>query len=222
MADQKQTRKPIVRRIITGLGRIMWPHLTAPNTGGQYPSKKYEVTFAWPKDDAATTDALNAAMLKVAMEAWPDKVKTLDDFASFVKDGDDKAGFEGSHFITPKGGRQPEVVDGRRQKIDPAEVKNNDLCRLQLSAGAFELTLDKEVAQALHAAGKVVFRKTGPDGKKVSYSRPAVTFYLDAVQRVKPGGTGADVSAFPEETVEADGGWDDTPGAGPADDGFDV
>lgn len=209
MAQQDDKKSAgFVRNLITEPGVICFLHTDKPNDGGKFPSSKYEVTFRFDKKDTKTIKLLTDAALKAAKELWGDRIKTIKDVKVGVKDGDEKAhldGFAGHWYINPRAKKKPIIVGGDRQPLpEGVKLSSNDVCRLCVTAGAFPAAVDKEVAEALKAAGKPIVMDKDENGKDV-YCRPAVTFYLNMIQRVKGGagyGSKADPSAFPEEAGE--------------------
>jgi len=206
---QEKKNVGIVRDLVTGKGTVCFLHTDKPNTGGTYPSGKYEVTFLFDKKDTATVNTLTDAALKAAKEKWGDKL-TRKDIKIGIKNGDEKAnldGFAGKWFINPKSKKKPLIVGGDRQPLpEGVTLQSNDVCRISVSAGCYPNNLEKDAADAFKAAGKTVMVDKDENGKVVYY-RPAVTFYLDMVQRCAGGvpfGAKANPNAFPEE---AEGGF---------------
>lgn len=176
-----------VRDIITGPHRLTFLHLTAPNSGGQYRTNKYEATVLIAKDNAEAVKILRDAAMKAAREIWPGI--EMKDVSIGVRDGDEKAhleGYPGHWFINPRSKNAVPTYGPAREVIGAADIRAGDWCRVCLTAGAYRKNLDPELARDLAAAGRKVFKEAG-EGGKVSYYRPAVTFYLNAVQYVRRG-----------------------------------
>jgi hypothetical protein len=224
-ASAKQSKPGYVREIVTGIGRLAFPHLVSPNSGGQFPSNKYEAHLLIPKTDTATLDLLRRKALEAAQQVWP-KIPPAA-LVVGLRDGAEKGhleGFSDAWFINAKAKRQPPVFDGQRQPYDPAAVKGGDYVRFMITAGAYKKNLDPETAKQLLAAGVKGIIQAKDDNGKVTYYRPAVTFYLDAVQFVRQGtpmggGGAANPGAFPTEDGGgnfAGGASNDWAGAGEA------
>lgn len=196
--------KGIVRDIVPANPcRLAFPHLTAKDDGGQFPSHKYEVHALWLKDDAVTIALLNSKALEAARQTWPGIAAK--DLVVGVRDGDEKAnrdGFPGCVFVCAKSSKPVPVYGPAREPLTADAVSGGDYCRVCLSAGSYKRNLEPMVAKDLQTAGRKVMVEKGADGK-VSYYLPAVTFYLNAVQLVRRGeafgGGGANPNVFPEE-----------------------
>ena len=203
---KKEASKGYVRDIVTGVGRVAFPHLESTNEGGEYPSHKFEVHFLLPKTDTATRKLLADSALKAAQEKWPHLKLTLADIKISIKDGDEKAhldGFPGAYYINPKANKKPLVVGLDKAPLPEGQrVRGGDYVRLAVTAGAYPQNLEKENYDMMKEAGKKVVAEPKPDGKGMSWYRPAVTFYLDMVQKVKDGDSFGsavkDPSLFPD------------------------
>lgn len=193
-----------INNIITPMGRIIYPHLDKPSSASEGAEPRFGVTLLIPKD--ADVSAMKKALLECAVGAFGAEVtivkdgkkvvrpRTLADFKHPFKDGDEKADaleaeekngdhYRGAVFIGPKSKRRPRIVDGKKQDLAPEEVYGGCYGRLVLSAMSY-LTVE---------------------GKK-----PAVTFLLEIVQKVKDGdpvgggGTRSTVDALPEDGPEGE------------------
>lgn len=205
-----QPAKGIVRDIVPGICRIAFPHLVSKNTGGQFPSNKYEVHALWQKGDAASAKLLRDKALEAARQTWPGI--TLAELVIGVRDGDEKAnldGFPGAVFVCAKSSKPVPVYGPAREPLTADAVSGGDYCRVCLSAGSYKRNLEPQVAKDLMTAGRKVIVETDPATRKTSYFLPAVTFYLNAVQLVRRGesfgGGGANPNVFPEEPGGAAG-----------------
>lgn len=150
--------------VVTPKARMSYPHLFEPNTQGEYPSNKYEVTLLIPK--SANIEPLRAEVLKVAKEAFPGKNLTMEQLAfSPIRDGDaeEKGGeYKGHWFLKAKSGRAPALLGADTRPLSPLTAKE------LVYGGAF-----------CHV-------KVRPFSY-VQAGRPGVTWSLEAVQ-VLPGG----------------------------------
>jgi hypothetical protein len=187
--------------------------LNEPNTGGKYPSGKFEGTILIPK--TADFAALKDAVLKVAQLNWPDlNLTSLGQIKLPFKDGDIKEGidgYEGTLYLVCKSGYKPALVGpDRRDYVGP--VKAGDFVRFSVTAGAFKLNLEREAGMALKSAGKTVVDGRDENGRPQLW-RPAVTFYLNAVQWLREGpafgGGSGGVEAFGAPEAETATGGDD-------------
>lgn len=202
MPERKST---IVGPLRSPEGHLAFPHLLAVDTGGKFPSGKFDTILLIPR--TANTEELVAACVKSAQLEWPDLGITGPlQIKLPIRKGADKPGWEEYLFLKAKSKSKPPIVDARKAPW-PGEPKGGDLVRLALSAMPYKQQIDPEIAAALQAQGKLV--RTGMiDGKNVSW-RPATTFLLNGVQflRAHPpiGGTGGvdGVTAFQEEAVAA-------------------
>ena len=207
-----KTKSFTVGPLATPEGVLNFPHIYAPETEGQYASGKYVTTLLIPK--TADLTKLKAACLEAAQGQWPElKITTLGQVKLPFRDGDEKAeqrGFAGCVYIKCKSGYQPSVLGvGKGDKgefLPYPNAKGGDTARLSVTAGAWKQNLEKETYDALKTAGKTVVDGLDDKGKK-TYWRPAVTFYLNAVQIRKAGsfGGGGDASKTFDDGEMGDG-----------------
>ena len=188
MARSQKTPPPgMVYDLLIENVRVCFLHLEQTNSGGEYPSHKYEL-HGLIHPDAPAVKTLRDAALTAARSKWGDGMKAADIIVG-LRNGDDKGhldGFPGMLFINPKSKRPIPCFGPGREEIDAGAINAGDYCNLLLTAGTYPRNLEKEVADALREAGKTVHVTKDDDGK-VSYWRPAVTFYLNAVQLRKRG-----------------------------------
>lgn len=197
--------KTTVGPLATPEGRLSFPHLATPETEGQFPSNKYVGTLLIPK--TANIDVLKAACVKAAQLTWPEQnIQTLGQIKLPFRDGDEKAldGYAGNIYIVCKTKNKPVVV-GPNKEDYIGTIKGGDFVRFSVTAGAYKQQLTLEVAQALQSAGKLVVTGRNANGQQENW-RPAVTFYLNAVQYLREGpafGGGGGVNAFDDVSAGA-------------------
>lgn len=179
MASKKDDGTVVGEKVVTQKGRLNWPSLLEKNTGGKYPSDKFETTIMIPK--AADVSNLKAAAMAVAKEAFGDKVKSLADLAySPIRDGDEQGGsYKGCWTIRAKSTFKPQIFDKAGHPLaDDSEIYSGQYARLSLVPLSY---------------------KTG--------GKPGVTFALRNVmilgggERIGGGGNGADDFAEYAEAV---------------------
>lgn len=196
-----KAKKPgYVYDLVTPKGRLLYPHLAAPNTGGTYPSNKYEVTLIFSQYEEAGHKKLMDAALECAQQVIPD-IK-LADIDIALRDGDDKKNsiHHGHYVIRAKSNREVPCFDGMRAAIDASTVGHGSFGRLSLTAGFYKKAVDKATAEVYKKAGQYLF--IDDEG---GAHLPGVTFYLNRVQCTAPNdgsisaGKGSDGSEFPED-----------------------
>lgn len=196
MAKQKTTVGPKA----TPEGRLSFAHLDAPNTGGNYPSNKYEGTLLMP--NTSNFDTLKAMCLEAARLQWPDLNLQLSDIRLPFRDGNEKTmdGYRDTIYIKAKTKNKPLVVGPDRTDYT-GPIKSGDYVRFSVTADGYKMNLQREVAEALQAAGKKIVTGRDERGQQVWW-RPAVTFYLNSVQFLREGpafGAASGVQAFEDE-----------------------
>lgn len=202
-APANKPAKGIVRDLVTEVVRIAFPHIKSPNTGGQFPSNKYEVHALIPKTDEKTLGLLRKAALEAGGQVWPGI--TAANLIVGIRDGDEKAnldGFPGCFFICAKSKKPVPVYGPAREVLAADAVGGGDYCRLCVTAGAYKRNLEPMIARDLIQAGRKVGREKDETGKE-SFYLPAVTFYLNSIQLVRRGesfgGGGGSPTVFPVE-----------------------
>lgn len=113
MATTNKPDSVIGAMVKTPKGRLSYPHLLAKNTGGTYPSDKYETELLIPK--SADISALQNAVKALAKEAFGDKVKKMTDLVyPPIKDGDadeeENGARKGHWYLRAKSTRKPGIV----------------------------------------------------------------------------------------------------------------
>jgi hypothetical protein len=215
-----KAKTPTVGPLATPEGRLSFPHLSAPETGGRYPSNKYVATLIIP--NTANFEALKAACLQAAQAMWPDKgLTTLGQLKLPFRNGDEKAATSpfmvGTIYIKCKSTFKPPVVGPTRVNVGGVNkfpdytgpIKGGDYVRLSVTAFPYQMNLDREVGAALRAAGKTIFDGVNEQGQPCCW-RPSVTFMLDGVQFLREGaalgGGGDGVKAFDDGPEPATAG----------------
>lgn len=194
-----KAKKPgYVYDIVTPKGRLLYPHLTEPNSGGQFPSNKYEVTLMLSQDDAEGYQKLIDAALECAGQVIPGiKVGDLD---IALRDGDDKKKemFHGHWVLRAKSNRPVDCFDGMRQPIDTSDVAHGSFGRLAVTAGFYCKAVDKQTEAVYRKAGQFLYKN-----EEGVVGLPGVTFYLNRVQCTAPNdgtiSTGGGGAEFPED-----------------------
>jgi hypothetical protein len=188
MADKKRA---FVNNILTPIGRLIFTHVSKPDSGREFSDDKYKVTLLIPKEKSLAK--LKDAVLACAKEAFGSKITKLSQIQHPFRNGEDKADkypvYADTNFIVPKSTRRPKVLDRNRQELDADEIYGGCFARLGISACSYM------------QAGK-----------------PGVTFLLDAIQKTGDGdaigggggGGGVNVSMFDDGEIERyDEGADD-------------
>lgn len=205
-------KTPTVGPLATPEGRLSFPHLTAPETTGQFPSGKFVATLLIPK--TADLTAMKAAILTAAQQMWPNlNITSLGQVRTPFRDGDERKqqpGMENHYYIKCKSTFKPAIYGlDRKEYIGP--IKAGDFVRLSVVAFPFKNNLDREVAMALKQAGKLIVEGVDEQGRQ-SYWRPAVTFMLDSVQFRREGpafGGGGSATVFDDGDAPSAAGAND-------------
>lgn len=185
---QKKPRAGYVNDIVTGICRCAYPHIAAPNDQGQYANNKYQLNVLVPKTDPDTYDRLMAGALEAGKQVLGPSLTNLE---VALSDGDDKnRDFMRDHWVfTPKTNKQPPVFDGKRQPLSQEDIEqlvhHGCFVRVKVTAGFYKKNLDKKMFDLLKQAGANVMAERQDTGA-VSYFQPAATFYLEALQYLKP------------------------------------
>lgn len=152
-STKKTTEAPkkIPDTLITPRGRLSYPHLLERNTGGNYPSDKYETLLLIPK--GVDISELEAAATKAMTEMFDDEFDTIYDLKNPpLRDGDEKGGEYSGHWILKaKSDNRPAVV-GLNPKViidSPEEVYGGQWARLSLNVYAYKKPGNKGVAWGL-------------------------------------------------------------------------
>lgn len=209
-ASPNAPRKPrtTVGPLATPEGRLSFPHLDAPETGGQYPSNRYIATIVMPK--TADFTALKEACLKTCMLTFPNiGITSLAQIRLPFRDGDEKTsldGYAGMVYLKCKSKNKPPVFGPNREDyVGP--IKGGDYVKFSVTAGAWKQQVEAEVAAALRSAGKFVVTGQDEQGRPMNW-RPAATFYLNAVQWRREGaafgGGGGNPDVFDDAENAAD------------------
>jgi hypothetical protein len=143
---------------------MSYPHLFEPNTKGEYPSNKFELTLLIPK--TANIEPLRAAVQAVIRDAFPGRNLTPEQLAfPPIRDGDaeQKGGeYAGHWFLKAKSSRAPALIGADTSALSGASataaVYGGALCHVKLKPFSY-----------------------------VQAGRPGVTWSLEAVQCL-PGG----------------------------------
>ena len=104
----------------TPIGRATFVHLVTPNT--KYKPEKYGLHVLFPKNDETVKAGLNALIAQCKAIAEQKYGKKVPAFTyGPVRDGDEETyqGFKGCWFIKCSSKKQPEIVDTKRQGLDP-------------------------------------------------------------------------------------------------------
>jgi len=179
-----------------------YPHLTAPDTEGQYADNKYKVDgIAAPTSDAAKqTKAVVADALKQLGAPKNANLPLKKETAKNEKGAREETG---NLLFRTKSQYAPEIVDASGKPISAAK-----LAKMKIGAGSEGLLQGYFSTYELTVTERV-------NGEKVTTKEPGVSFTLTGVQLLKlvSGGGGADFKAYEGGgyTVDEDGGADDLP-----------
>ncbi len=122
------------------LATASWPHLEKPDAYKAGDEAKYKIDLIFDADTDFST--LEAKILEAIHDEWGAKVKPAA-VRSFLKDGDELnavrenngkdavEAWAGRKVIKASGKFRPDVVDAKKNKIDPAMVRGGDrVCAL--------------------------------------------------------------------------------------------
>lgn len=143
--------KKIPDTLITPKGRLSYPHLLERNTGGNYPSDKYETLLLIPK--SADISELEAAATKAMVDMFDDEYDSIYDLKNPpLRDGDEKGGEYSGHWVLKaKSDNRPAIVGPNPKVIidSPEEVYGGQWARLSLNVYAYKKPGNKGVAWGL-------------------------------------------------------------------------
>lgn len=194
MADKFKPR--FVNRLKTPVGRIAIPKLETPDTGGQFPSGKYQAYLVFDED--ADLSALKKACVQCAKETWGDQVELRQVQWPFREgdpnsESDVKKGewFLGRTFIFPKSKNRPICVGPNAKPLsENQQIRGGYWCRMGVTAMSYMST--EKVRQ--------------PNGKLATQTTRGVTFLLEGVQLVREdetfGGGGVSPDFFADGEVD--------------------
>lgn len=126
-------------RVLTPIGRILYPHLLEPHSQGQYPTNKFQCDILFDKSQwEAEGKAARIAVLKAGRAFFGNPKANLSDFKNPFKDGDDKEQelWHGSIYMTPRSQFKPRVVGPDMKDFSDERIrliKGGDYVRLVLS-----------------------------------------------------------------------------------------
>jgi hypothetical protein len=146
--------------VVTPIGRICFPTLFQPRSGGEGQEPRYSVVLLFDPVAQKTPEysALKQAVFDAGVEEWGEqRMRDAAFFRSlrlpFRAAGDkDYEGFEeGFTFVTARSKDRPGVVDARLQDITvPADVFAGQLGRAYVSAFAYDFSGNKGLSLGLN------------------------------------------------------------------------
>lgn len=160
----------------TPAGRLSFPSLKEPNTGGQYPSGKYEAELYIPdtKENQKWFKQFIATCEEVAKQQWGSSVnmETIDIPLRLgaEKDLEKYPHAEGTRCIKAKSKEQPVLADQQRTRIEPelieSELYGGCWTRLNIGLFAYSAGRNKGIGVGLNGVQKV--RDDEPFGSSAS------------------------------------------------------
>jgi hypothetical protein len=149
--------EPNLKRVITPIARLSYPHLFAKSEGMNGNEGKYQCELIFP--EGTDLSELKAAANAAAKEKWGNKPpKNLKSpFRKGDEDREDKDGYEGSVFIGARSKDKPGVVvgPGRVACSDASEVYGGCFVKASVTAFAYDTNGNKGVAFALNNVWKI-------------------------------------------------------------------
>lgn len=146
--------------IITPEFRAAFAYVFEPQDAfneGQQPS--YTLVMLFPKDKPESIKPLQDLMKKVVFEKFPDPNKRPKGLDNPIKDGDDKAewdGFPGHWYVRAKSKYQPGVVDAKTKPIiNPADFYSGCYARAEVNAYYYDQKGNKGVSFGLSNVQKL-------------------------------------------------------------------
>ena len=153
------SEKPVFSdRITSPKARLAFPHLETPNMKGKFPSKKFEATFLFSKEDVKL-DELKSICIAAAKEKWGEDVD-LTKLRFPFRDGDEKkelAGFSGTVFIRAKSSQKPSCYDKATNDALPSDFYAGCYVRGSLTA----MTYDGDTSGVTFLLNGVQFMEDG-------------------------------------------------------------
>ena len=146
--------------LITPKGRLSFPSLLRPDTGGQYSDDKFKGTLLFDKKDPAVMEslkALNAACKKVAEEAFGKGVKVDMPFRDGNEKADKNEAYRDTIMITAKSKYKPDVVstDPNVHLTEDHEIYGGCYCRFSVIAFSYSQGKNRGVSLRLNNVQKL-------------------------------------------------------------------
>lgn len=154
--------------IATPIGRATFVHLVTPNQ--KYKPEKYGLHVLFPKNDETVKKGLNAIISMCKDMAIQKYGKEIPAFTyGPVRDGDEETyqGFAGCYYIKCSSKRQPEIVDTKRQGLDPNLVVPGVLVRPVVTPILFDSGFSYQVHVVQFIKDDGVRYYGGPDPKSL-------------------------------------------------------
>lgn len=151
-------------RVVTGEVRASFAHVDEPVALQEGQDPKYSLQIIISKDDKDTIDVINKAIdnaIAAGTSKFGGKAPKKSMLKLPLRDGDterDSEEYENCYFINCNTKQAPQVVDEKRNKVDPSTVYSGCYVRVSLNFYAFSVNGNKGIAAGL---GNVQFLRDG-------------------------------------------------------------
>lgn len=138
------------KTLITPKGRLSFPHLFERNSGGNFPSDKYETMFLIPK-----TEDISGLMNEINLllkDCFDGKIKDIKQLKHPpVRDGDAEGKYDGFWFLKAKSEYKPIVVGPNPEHLidDEEEVYGGANAKLSINFFAYDMKGSKGIGVGL-------------------------------------------------------------------------
>lgn len=146
--DSGKRKAPLIK---TAVGRLNFVYLAKPDSGREYSNDKYKVDLLFSKEKWQDDDCKQmrvAAIMEARHFFKNDKIKSISEFKSPFKDGDEKdmdkessKPYKGHWYITINSNFKPKVLGPDKQPMSDTEVeaiKSGDYARAVCAVVGFK------------------------------------------------------------------------------------
>lgn len=144
-------------KVVTGKVRLSYANVWEPKAQTEGAKPKYSVSIIIPKDDTATLEKINKAIMDAAEQGtakFGGKKPNLKAIKTPLRDGDiereDDEAYENAYFLNANSYQQPQIVDKNVEPIlDKSEVYSGCYARVSLTFYAYNSNGNKGIAVGL-------------------------------------------------------------------------
>ncbi len=144
-------------KVVTGKVRLSYANVWEPKAQTEGAKPKYSVSIIIPKDDTATLEKINKAIMDAAEQGtakFGGKKPNLKAIKTPLRDGDiereDDEAYENAYFLNANSYQQPQIVDKNVEPIlDKSEVYSGCYARVSFTFYAYNSNGNKGIAVGL-------------------------------------------------------------------------